>query len=139
MRKYWAVLYCISFIPFIKVINTDVMHHKQVIACHHPFSTLTCRSQQCQSFILSKWKKFTCKKYVLLKLDAKYIFYFGLETVKHKLLPENGYCMWKELWILFSFLCCTVGQVKADCNVCKDNPNKLCKHCACHKVCYLIS
>ncbi|KAK2563550.1 E3 ubiquitin-protein ligase UHRF1 [Acropora cervicornis] len=24
-------------------------------------------------------------------------------------------------------------QVKADCNVCKDNPNKLCKHCACHK------
>lgn len=101
--------------------------------------SLTCRSQQCRSFILSKWKKFTSEKYVLLlKLGTKYIFYCALETVKHKLLPENGYCKWKELWILFSFLCCTVGQVKADCNVCKDNPNKLCKHCACHKVRYLI-
>lgn len=24
-------------------------------------------------------------------------------------------------------------QVKPDCNYCKDNPNKSCKHCACHK------
>ena len=29
------------------------------------------------------------------------------------------------------------GQVKPDCNYCKDNPNKSCKHCACHKVLHI--
>ena len=77
-----------SFMPFMKSINgkslipmlciiNSLLH---AIICFPMVEvilntiSLTCRSQQCGSFILSKWKIFTSKKYVLLlKLDTKYI------------------------------------------------------------------